>query len=68
LEAKRYCPAELIQPEDVAAAVIALLGLPRTVEVTNISMRPLKRPADPPPPVPDEVFAADGKETDLVES
>jgi NADP-dependent 3-hydroxy acid dehydrogenase YdfG len=43
-EGKRYWPDELIQPEDVSAAVVALLALPRSVEVMNVAMRPLKRP------------------------
>jgi len=48
LEGKAYRSEELIQPEDVGTALVALLGLPRTVEVTNVAMRPLKRPADAP--------------------
>jgi NADP-dependent 3-hydroxy acid dehydrogenase YdfG len=35
-----YRPELLIQPEDVATVVVAILGLPRTAEVTEISMRP----------------------------
>ncbi len=35
-----YQPELLIQPEDVAAVVINSLNLPRTAEVTEISMRP----------------------------
>lgn len=41
MEGKTYRPELLIQPEDVAATVIHALSLPRTAEVTDISMRPL---------------------------
>jgi NADP-dependent 3-hydroxy acid dehydrogenase YdfG len=44
LEGKRYRSEDLIQPDDVATAILAMLELPRTVEVTNIAMRPFKRP------------------------
>jgi NADP-dependent 3-hydroxy acid dehydrogenase YdfG len=44
LEGKEYRPEELMQPEDVATIVISALELPRTAEVTEISMRPLKKP------------------------
>ena len=40
-EGRAYRPELLMQPEDVVAVVINALGLPRTVEVTNISIRPL---------------------------
>ncbi len=40
-EEKVYQPELLMQPEDVAAMVISALTLPRTAEVTDISMRPL---------------------------
>jgi short-subunit dehydrogenase len=40
-EHKPYNPALLMQPEDVAAMAIHALTLPRSVEVTEISMRPL---------------------------
>lgn len=40
-EHKPYNPALLMQPEDVASLAIHALTLPRTVEVTEISMRPL---------------------------
>jgi NADP-dependent 3-hydroxy acid dehydrogenase YdfG len=40
-EGREYNPALLLQPEDVASVVIHSLSLPRTAEVTNISMRPL---------------------------
>jgi NADP-dependent 3-hydroxy acid dehydrogenase YdfG len=44
LEGKTYTPENLVQPEDVAAIVVHALGLPRTAEVTEISVRPLTKP------------------------
>jgi NAD(P)-dependent dehydrogenase (short-subunit alcohol dehydrogenase family) len=46
-EGRTFRPAELIQPEDVAAVIVNTLSLPRTVEVTDITMRPAKKPAEP---------------------
>ena len=40
-ERKAYRPELLMQPEDVAAMVLHSLKLPRTAEVTEISIRPL---------------------------
>jgi NAD(P)-dependent dehydrogenase (short-subunit alcohol dehydrogenase family) len=40
-EQRDYQPELLMQPEDVAAMISAALRLPRTAEVTDISMRPL---------------------------
>jgi NADP-dependent 3-hydroxy acid dehydrogenase YdfG len=40
-EGKPYRPELLMQPEDVASMVLAALTLPRTAEVTEISMRPM---------------------------
>ncbi|HYW97781.1 MAG TPA: SDR family NAD(P)-dependent oxidoreductase [Candidatus Elarobacter sp.] len=40
MEHRKYSPELLIQPEDVAAVVINALTLPRTAEVTEVSMRP----------------------------
>ncbi|TFZ05406.1 SDR family NAD(P)-dependent oxidoreductase [Ramlibacter henchirensis] len=45
VEGKAYDPASLIQPEDVAALAVHALSLPRTVEVTEIALRPLRKPA-----------------------
>jgi len=42
-EGKPYKPEQLMQPEDIASTVIAALSLPRSAEVTDIQMRPLKR-------------------------
>lgn len=41
LEGRPYAPALLIQPDDVAEVVLAVLRVPRTAEVTEIRMRPL---------------------------
>jgi NADP-dependent 3-hydroxy acid dehydrogenase YdfG len=38
---RSYQPERLMQPEDVAAMVVAALSLPRTAEVTDISIRPM---------------------------
>lgn len=43
-EGKPYHPERLIQPEDVATTVLGALGLPRTVELTDIVMRPTMKP------------------------
>ncbi len=43
-EGRTYRPERLVQPEDVAAVVISALTLPRTTEVTEIALRPLKKP------------------------
>ena len=40
-EGKQYRPELLLQPEDIATMVIAALTLPRTAEVTDISIRPM---------------------------
>jgi len=47
IEGKRYQPELLMQPEDVAAMVVSALGLPRSAEVTDISIRPMIKPAQP---------------------
>jgi NADP-dependent 3-hydroxy acid dehydrogenase YdfG len=38
-----YRPEVLLQPGDIAAMVVAALQLPRTAEVTDITMRPLAK-------------------------
>jgi NADP-dependent 3-hydroxy acid dehydrogenase YdfG len=43
LEARTYRPELLLQAEDVAAVVLNALTLPRTAEVTDISIRPLAK-------------------------
>jgi NADP-dependent 3-hydroxy acid dehydrogenase YdfG len=42
-EGRPYRPELLMQPEDVAAMVIHALTLPRSAEVTDISMRPMQK-------------------------
>jgi NAD(P)-dependent dehydrogenase (short-subunit alcohol dehydrogenase family) len=44
LEGRAYRPEGLLQPEDVASMVVHALALPRTAEVTEITMRPLAKP------------------------
>jgi NADP-dependent 3-hydroxy acid dehydrogenase YdfG len=46
LEARPYRPDTLIQPDDVASIVVAMLTLSPTVEVTDIQVRPLRKPID----------------------
>jgi NADP-dependent 3-hydroxy acid dehydrogenase YdfG len=41
---KEYHPEYLLQPEDIAEMVVAAISLPRTAEVTEISIRPFRRP------------------------
>jgi NADP-dependent 3-hydroxy acid dehydrogenase YdfG len=41
MEGKAYRPELLVQPADVASVVINALSLPRTAEVTDISIRPM---------------------------
>lgn len=45
LEGKPFHPERLIQPEDVAAVVLQALALPPTVEMTDVTLRPLMKPA-----------------------
>jgi NADP-dependent 3-hydroxy acid dehydrogenase YdfG len=42
-EERPYQPNVLLQPEDIAAMVTAAVALPRTAEVTEIHIRPLKK-------------------------
>jgi NAD(P)-dependent dehydrogenase (short-subunit alcohol dehydrogenase family) len=42
-EEKVYRPETLLQPEDVASVVVQALMLPSTAEVTDISMRPVRK-------------------------
>jgi NADP-dependent 3-hydroxy acid dehydrogenase YdfG len=42
-ETRSYRPKLLLQPEDIAAMVASALSLPRTAEVTDISMRPMQK-------------------------
>jgi short-subunit dehydrogenase len=43
LEGKPYRPEMLMQPEDVATAVVDALSVARTAEVTDVSIRPLRK-------------------------
>jgi NADP-dependent 3-hydroxy acid dehydrogenase YdfG len=43
-ENRVYHPESFLQPEDVAAVVTNALRLPRTAEVTEIHIRPLRKP------------------------
>jgi NADP-dependent 3-hydroxy acid dehydrogenase YdfG len=43
LEGKTYEADRLVQPEDVAKAVLDVLEMPRTAEVTDISIRPMQK-------------------------
>lgn len=42
-EGREYHPETLMQPEDVASMVVHALNLPSTAEVTDISMRPMRK-------------------------
>jgi NADP-dependent 3-hydroxy acid dehydrogenase YdfG len=42
-EGRPYDASRLLQPEDVASVVVAALSLPRTAEVTEISIRPMAK-------------------------
>ena len=42
-EGKPYRPKLLLQPEDVASVVAHVLALPRTAEVTEIHIRPMRK-------------------------
>jgi NADP-dependent 3-hydroxy acid dehydrogenase YdfG len=44
MEGKAYHPEYLLQPSDVAAVVLNTLRLPRTAEVTDINIRPMRKP------------------------
>lgn len=44
-ESKRFEPDRLIQPADVADVVLHTLSLPRTVELTDVHLRPCLSPA-----------------------
>jgi NADP-dependent 3-hydroxy acid dehydrogenase YdfG len=44
-EGRRYDGAELLQPGDVAELIAAALVLPRSAEVTDVMVRPMKKPS-----------------------
>lgn len=41
-EGKPYDPGRFLQPEDVAAAIVQALRLPRTAELTDLHIRPMR--------------------------
>jgi NADP-dependent 3-hydroxy acid dehydrogenase YdfG len=43
-EGRRYDPDRLIQPSDVGQLVAAVLSMPRTAEVTEITVRSMRKP------------------------
>jgi len=43
-EGKAYYPTHLLQPQDVAEVVINALSLPRSAEITDVRIRPFKKP------------------------
>ena len=44
MKGQEYHPECLMQPEDTAAVVIQALSVPRSTEVTDIILRPLRKP------------------------
>ncbi len=42
-EGRLYTPEKLLQPGDIAAMICAALKLPRTAEVTNLTIRPMQK-------------------------
>ncbi len=42
-EGRPYRPERIAQPEDVAATIVAALELPRTAEVTDLQIRPMRK-------------------------
>lgn len=42
-EGRSYDPDSLLQPEDIASTVVCALELPRTAEVTDLRIRPLRK-------------------------
>jgi NAD(P)-dependent dehydrogenase (short-subunit alcohol dehydrogenase family) len=44
MQGRVYHPEYLLQPSDVAAVVLNALCLPRTAEVTDIHLRPMRKP------------------------
>jgi NADP-dependent 3-hydroxy acid dehydrogenase YdfG len=43
-EGRSYDPEVLLQPQDVAAIILGAISLPPTAEVTDISLRPMRKP------------------------
>jgi NADP-dependent 3-hydroxy acid dehydrogenase YdfG len=42
-ENRAYAPEKLIQPQDVSYLVMCMLKLPRTAEITNVTLRPMQK-------------------------
>jgi NADP-dependent 3-hydroxy acid dehydrogenase YdfG len=42
-EGRAYRPEQLMQPDDVATVVMTALSLPRTAEMTDVSIRPMNK-------------------------
>lgn len=42
---QRYVTAELLQPDDVAELIVGSLTLPRTAEVNDVVVRPMRKPS-----------------------
>jgi NADP-dependent 3-hydroxy acid dehydrogenase YdfG len=47
-EGRAYDPGALLQPEDVASVVMTALALPPTAEVTDLHIRPMRKPSASP--------------------
>jgi NADP-dependent 3-hydroxy acid dehydrogenase YdfG len=47
-EGRRYRPELLLRPEDVAETVLTTLALPASGEVTDVSIRSMTKPSEPP--------------------
>ena len=43
-EGRRYQAAELVQPDDIAELILGALIMSRTAEVTDVMVRPMKKP------------------------
>ncbi len=43
MERRTYTPEHLLQPGDIATMLCAVLKLPRTAEVTNLTIRPMRK-------------------------
>lgn len=40
---RHYTPDRLLQPDDIASAAVAVLRLPRTAEITDLTIRPMRK-------------------------
>ena len=46
-EGRTYDPDLLLQPGDVAQALLSALAMPVTAEITDINVRPMRKPPMP---------------------